>query len=285
MADCCWCRSRRRPCGHRDLVVQKELVWRDTHGTDSISLSVLHLFSAMTKESSDMGIRGTFAKRIGQAIVTIFIALSIDFVFFHLLPGDPVTFLSRNPNVGEAVQDRIIAEFGLDQPLHIQYFLFLGNFLTGNLGVSFHFQDNSGYAMPIQDLIGGRLANTLVLILPATIVSIATGIWIGKRAAWKRGQKTDFAALLLSLVTYSIPSFWLSMFLIMIFSVNLGLFPLTPWNPGLSPSDPIGFLADLFAHLMLPYGVLWFALIGVFALIMRNALLDVLSEDYMLTAK
>ncbi|UCE11833.1 MAG: ABC transporter permease subunit [Candidatus Thorarchaeota archaeon] len=226
-----------------------------------------------------MGLRGTVVKRIVQAIITIWIALSIDFIFFHMLPGNPASLLARNPNIAEIVQERVIQEFGLDQPMHIQYGLFLVNFISGNLGVSFHF------LVPVQDVIYSRLMNTVLLILPATILSIITGIWIGKKAAWKRGEKQDVVGLFISLVTYSIPSFWLSMFFIMIFSVNLHLFPLTPWNPAIGPQDTLGFWLNLFSHLVLPWAVLWIALIGVFALIMRNALLDVLSEDYMVTAK
>ncbi len=226
-----------------------------------------------------MGLRGTVAKRIIQAIITIWIALSIDFVFFHMLPGNPVSLLARNPNLGELVQERVIAEFGLDQPMLIQYGLFVRNFLSGNLGVSFHF------LVPVQEIIYQRLSNTLILVLPATIISILTGIWIGKKSAWRRGEREDVVGLLISLVTYSVPSFWLSMFFIMIFSVNLHLFPLTPWNPGTSPQDPLGYIMNLVSHMMLPWAVLWIAYIGFFALIMRSALLDVLSEDYMITAK
>ena len=226
-----------------------------------------------------MGLRGTVAKRIIQAVITIWIALSIDFVFFHLLPGNPASLLAGNPNLGDLVQERIVEEFGLDQPFHIQYGLFVRQFLSGNLGVSFHF------LVPVQEIIFSRLRNTILLILPATVISIITGIWIGKKAAWKRGEREDVTGLIISLVTYSIPSFWLSMFFIMIFSVNLHLFPLTPWNPALGPQDPVGFFVNLVTHLMLPWAVLWIAIIGVFALIMRNALLDVLSEDYMITAK
>ncbi|MHA3964521.1 MAG: ABC transporter permease subunit, partial [Candidatus Thorarchaeota archaeon SMTZ1-45] len=231
-----------------------------------------------------MGLRGTVAKRIIQAVITIWIALSLDFVFFHLLPGNPASLLARNPNLGELVQERVIEEFGLDQPLIVQYGLFVRNFLPaifgfGNLGVSFHF------LVPVEEIIYKRLLNTLVLVLPATIISIITGLWIGRKSAWRRGEREDVTGLMISLVTYSIPSFWLSMFFIMLFSVNLHLFPLTPWNPGTSPPDAIGFIVNMISHMILPWAVLWIALIGFFALIMRSALLDVLSEDYMITAK
>ncbi|MGY5876493.1 MAG: ABC transporter permease subunit [Candidatus Thorarchaeota archaeon] len=224
-----------------------------------------------------MSLRGTLVKRILQAVVTIFIALSIDFVFFHMLPGDPTTLLSRNPNVNT---DIIISQFGLDQPLHIQYWKFLTNFLTGNFGQSFHYHEFN-----MLDIIMGRLGNTLILILPGSIISILVGIWIGKKSAWKRGERMDIAGLFVALITYSIPSFWLSMFFIMLLAVNIPLFPLTPWVPIIASSNPLIAMLELVQHLILPWCVLTIALIGVFALIMRNALLDVLSEDYMVTAR
>ncbi|MHA1864728.1 MAG: ABC transporter permease, partial [Candidatus Thorarchaeota archaeon] len=225
-----------------------------------------------------MGFRGTIVKRIIQALITILIALSIDFVFFHMLPGDPASLLSRNPNVSDVVQEQIRAEFGLNEPLHIQYYLFLSNFLSGNLGFSFHFLE------PVQTIIIERLINTLILILPATILSIMIGIYIGKKSAWARGERKDVGGLIISLVTYSIPSFFLSMFFIMVFSVNLRMFPLTPWIPSATAGDPIAYFTDMIAHLVLPWLVALGGF-GGFALIMRNALLDVLSEDYMITAK
>lgn len=227
-----------------------------------------------------MGLRGTLAKRVVQAIVTIFIALAIDFIFFHMLPGDPATFLARNPNIPEAAQEQIIIAFGLDKPLPEQFFLFIVNFLTGNFGISFRYQTDVGV------LILHRLLNTLLLILPATIASIAIGIYIGKHSAWKRGERTDAIGLVISLLTYSIPSFFLSMFFIMLFAVNLGWFPITAIIPNIDfVSNPLVFTYEIVRRLILPWGVLTIALIGVFALIMRNALLDVLSEDYMITAK
>ncbi|MHA1850297.1 MAG: ABC transporter permease subunit [Candidatus Thorarchaeota archaeon] len=229
-----------------------------------------------------MALRDVLIKRIVQAIVTIFIVLAIDFVIFHILPGDPLTFLARNPNLTEVAQDQMIEQFGLDKPLYIQFILFLGNFLTMNLGMSFHFRADVG------PIILEHLGNTLLLVVPASLIAIAIGIWIGKNSAWRRGKPADFLGLLFSLITYAIPTFWLAMFFIMFFSFGLGWFPGTPGltTPGMDfTGNPLGLAVDMMSHLMLPWTVLIIAILGSFALITRNALLDVLSEDYMVTAK
>ncbi len=229
-----------------------------------------------------MALRDILIKRILQAIATVFIVLSIDFVIFHILPGDPATFLARNPNISAGAQEALIRQFGLDRPLWEQYILFLANFLVLNLGISFHYQTDVG------PVLLEHLGNTLLLALPATIVAIIVGIWVGKNAAWRRGGAADALGLLFSLVTYAIPTFWLAMAMIMVFSFGLGWFPATPGlvTPGLDHTgDPIGLIIDMIGHLMLPWTVLIIAILGAFALITRNALLDVLSEDFMVTAK
>jgi peptide/nickel transport system permease protein len=229
-----------------------------------------------------MALRDVLLKRIAQAIVTIFIVLAIDFVLFHILPGDPMTFLARNPNLTEVAQERLIEQFGLDKPLWEQFILFLGNFLSFRLGMSFHFREE------VAPIILHHLGNTLILVVPASIVAIVVGIWIGKNSAWRRGKAADLLGLLFSLITYSIPTFWLAMFFIMFFAFGLGWFPGTPGltTPGMDfTGDPIGLVLDMISHLMLPWTVLIVAILGSFALITRNALLDVLSEDYMVTAK
>ncbi len=229
-----------------------------------------------------MALRDVLFKRIAQAIVTIFIVLALDFVIFHILPGDPMTFLARNPNLTEVAQERLIEQFGLDQPLFVQFLLFLVNFLRLELGMSFHFKEEVG------PILIEHLGNTLILVVPASLVAIVVGIWIGKNSAWRRGRPADFLGLLFSLITYSIPTFWLAMFFIMFFAFGLGWFPGTPGliTPGADfTGDPLGLVADMISHLMLPWTVLIIAILGSFALITRNALLDVLSEDYMITAK
>ena len=230
-----------------------------------------------------MALRDQLIKRSLQAVVTIFIVLAIDFTIFHMLPGNILDRLARNPNISEAAQQQIIAKFGLDQPIIIQFFLFVFNFLQGDFGISFFFR------APIAPIITVRLINTLVLMIPADIIAIGIGIWIGKNAAWHRGKARDVIGLFVALVTYAIPGFWLAMIMLMIFGYDLQIVPTDTFNLVGSladfPGNPIGYIVNAFAHLILPMVTLIIVILGVFALIMRNSLLDVLSSDYMLTAK
>ncbi|MHA2384235.1 MAG: ABC transporter permease subunit [Candidatus Thorarchaeota archaeon] len=232
-----------------------------------------------------MALRELLAKRTVQAIITIFIVLAIDFIIFHMMPGSIIDRLANNPNLSQEAQLRIIQEFGLDQPLPVQFVTFIVNFLQGNFGVSFFY----GADWNIGSIISERLINTLVLMIPADILAIALGLWVGKISAWHRGKKRDVAGLLFALVTYAIPGFWLGMILLMIFGFNLQIFPTEPYNMVRSFSEfggnILGALADTVAHLILPIFVLVIVIFGVFATIMRNSLLEVLSEDYMTTAK
>lgn len=232
-----------------------------------------------------LALRELLAKRTIQAIVTIFIVLALDFAIFHLMPGSIIDRLARNPNLNEAVIEQIIRQFGLDLPLPVQFVRFVTNFLQGNFGVSFFY--GAGHDMGA--IIAGRLVNTLCLMIPANTIAIALGLWIGKNAAWHRGKLRDIIGLFVSLVTYAIPGFWLAMIAVLFFGFKLQLVPTDPYNLTRSyavyGSDILGFLTDAIAHLFLPVLILATVIFGVFTLIMRNSLLEVLSEDYMLTAK
>jgi len=232
-----------------------------------------------------IALRDLVAKRIVQAIITILIVLAIDFAIFHLLPGSILDRLARNPNLSEAVQQQIIRQFGLDLPLSVQFFAFIANFLRGEFGVSFFY----GAEWNVGTIITERLINTLVLMIPADIIAILLGIWIGKVCAWNRGKMRDVVGLLFSLIMYAIPGFWLAMILQLILGFQLQIIPTDPFNLVGSFSDYggdlLGFIVNAIAHLFLPIMVLAIVIFGVFTLIMRNSLLDVLSEDYMLTAK
>jgi ABC-type dipeptide/oligopeptide/nickel transport system permease component len=220
-----------------------------------------------------------------QAIVTIFIVLAIDFAIFHLLPGSIIDRLANNPNLSEAVTDQIIRQFGLDLPLSVQFIRFITNFLQGKFGVSFFYGETYNIGLIIVE----RLINTLVLMIPADIMAILLGLGIGKVSAWHRGKARDIAGLLFALVTYAIPGFWLGMILLLIFGFNMQIVPTDPYNFVRSFADADGnilvFLSNAVAHLFLPVLVLTIVIFGVFATIMRNSLLEVLSEDYMITAK
>ncbi|MHA2275312.1 MAG: ABC transporter permease, partial [Candidatus Kariarchaeaceae archaeon] len=231
-----------------------------------------------------MALRDLLLKRIGQAILTVFVVLVIDFAIFNFLPGNYIDLISQSPSVGGEAIQKMIESFGLNKPLAEQFLIFFSNFIQGNLGFSLW----SGEA--VLPLMIERLINTLILLLPADIIAITLGIWIGKQSAWRRGSFSDLFGWSLSLITYAIPTFWLGLTFLSVFGVNLQWFPIETYNfmnsiTEFEGSPPLEFIEYTILHLTLPLLVLIIAITGVFALIMRNSLLETLSEDYMVTAK
>jgi peptide/nickel transport system permease protein len=219
-------------------------------------------------------------KKLIYAAITIFAVLVFNYVLFRVLPGDPLVMLMRNPKTSPEMIEATKQLFGLDQPWYVQFFQYFRNMLTGDLGMSYYFKQ------PVGSVIGARIMPTIIMVGLAEIIAIITGIFLGIVAAWKRGTRIDVGTLGFSLVTYSIPTFWLGMVMIVVFSVSLHLFPTSGiLTPGMTYASISAFLADYTRHLILPMLTMSIVLIGEYALTMRNTLIDVLSEDYITTAK
>ncbi|MEM4065884.1 MAG: ABC transporter permease [Candidatus Micrarchaeaceae archaeon] len=138
--------------------------------------------------------------------------------------------------------------------------------------------------MPVLNLIIPAILNSLILGFPATLAAILLGIYTGKIAAWKRGTKTDSVVTNLSMTLYAIPGFWLAILMILLF-LHTGL-PLSGmYTYGISYNSNFGRIFDLLRHLFLPFITLTFVIFGSYTLIMRNSLTDVLTEDYIVTAR
>jgi len=218
--------------------------------------------------------------KIIYAVITIFAVLVFNYFLFRVLPGDPLAVLARNPKASPEMIEATKRLFGLDQPWHIQFFQYFRNMLTGDLGMSYYFKQ------PVAGIIGSRIMPTVIMVGLAEILAIILGIVIGIVAAWKRGTKLDIGTLGFSLVTYSMPTFWLGMVMVVVFSIGLHLFPTSGiLTPGMTYPTTAAMLADYIRHLILPMLTMSIVLIGEYALTMRNTLIDVLSEDYITTAK
>lgn len=187
--------------------------------------------------------------------------------------------LVRNPNMSADALQQINEMFGLDKPWYEQFYIYLRDLFHGNLGTSFI------YKRPVTEVIAERLPATLLLTFLAELVAILFGMLLGIIAAWKRGQKIDLVALTFALVTYAMPTFWLGIILMAFFSVTLQIFPTSGM---MSPTMAFASLGeqviDVAKHLVLPVLTLALVLTGEYALIMRNTLIDVLTEDYITTA-
>ena len=219
-------------------------------------------------------------KKLFQAIITVFFVLVINYFLFRVMPGDPMQMLMRNPKASAEAVEKTRALFGLDKPWYVQFGIYVRNLFRGDLGFSFL------HRKPVSQVIAARVLPTVLLAGLAELIAIVIGTLIGIIAAVKRGKRIDAVSLGFSLVTYSMPTFWLGILLVSFFSVYLHLFPTTGMmTPGASFSSLWALLQDTGRHLFLPVLTLSLVLIGEYALIMRNSLLDILTEDYITTVR
>ena len=216
-------------------------------------------------------------KRALFAIVTVFVAITINFFLFRVLPGSAVRNLSRVPNATPELQHALEAQFGLDKPLWQQYVIYVQQLLHGNLGVSFSNQQ------PVADNLKEALANTIPMVALGTIVAIVVGVVTGVFSAWKRGTKLDKVSTNIAIAFYSFPTQWLALVV---------LIYLAHWFPAHGRTND--FLinptwweheTDVLRHMALPSLVLALTLYGEYTLIVRSAMLETLGEDYVLTAR
>ncbi|NLY53421.1 MAG: ABC transporter permease [Firmicutes bacterium] len=202
-----------------------------------------------------------------RILVAIPLVLGISFVVFglmHLAPGDPVRILAGREATQEVI-DSISREWGFDKPFLVQYFVWLGRALRGDMGRSVISQ------LPVSFLIKSSLGYTLKLNFWATLLGLAVAFPLGILAAAKRQTWIDYTASALALVGMSMPGFWLSLVLIIVFAVKLGWFPTSG--------------TGTWAHYVLPAAALGFSWAAGLMRMVRTSLLEVLREDYVRTAR
>lgn len=219
-------------------------------------------------------------KVIIRAIV-FYIIVSITFVIPRLLPGGAFAYLAENPNISPELREALIKEFKLDQPLWEQYKTFIkGFFLHGNLGISFSRLE------PVSKVIMEALPWTIVLVTTSIIVSALIGILLGAVAAYKRGSALDSFLVTLVMFIRSMPSFWLGIVLLIIFGYYLGWAPLYgAYSYGAEYVSRVEFLKDVISHLWLPFVTLVILGFAGYFILMRNTMIDILGEDFILVAK
>ena len=197
------------------------------------------------------------------------------------MPGNVETIIAK-ANTSEAVKARLIAEAGLDQPITTQFGIYLGKLVTGDFGESFYTYDGSSDVLTI---IAGRLPNTVILLLCAEVVAILLGLLIGVICAQKRGSKLDTGLLSGSLVLYSMTTFWFAMLLIFLFCVTFRIFPTGGiTTPGTNYQGWM-HIQDYLRHMILPMLCMGLLMIGVYAVTMRSTMMNILTEDYINTAR
>lgn len=219
-----------------------------------------------------------WARRIAGSILVLFIVLVLNFLLFRLMPGDPVGTI-LDPRFSPEAKMELQRLYGLDKPLETQFILYMKQMVTFHFGLSFL------TARPIWEELSSRLPNTIALLGSALLLSAGIGTWLGIRAALQRGRWGERIVLWSGALSFSFPSFFLQLILLMAFAYALPLFPL---RGSVSIPPPQGFwvsIIDYVWHLMLPVGSLVLLSFGGWALYVRNLMVKVLGEDFIAMGK
>ena len=206
-------------------------------------------------------------KRLALTVPVMLGIATIIFVLMYAIPGDPVRLLMGQRGDPET-EAMIRAELGLDKPLHVQYFRFLGRLLRGDLGRSYRQRRD------VKEILFERLPATLKLGAAALCIAVFFGMAAGVIAALNRNKPVDGVVMVVSLVGISTPVFWLGLMLIVVFAVRLKWLPVAGYGSG----------GDL-RHLILPAVSLSLVYLGYIARITRSSLLEVIGMEFLRTAR
>jgi peptide/nickel transport system permease protein len=221
--------------------------------------------------------RGYLVSKLLQAFVTLLFVLTFNFFLFRVLPSNPVQLLARSEHLTPADVAEQMKILGLDQPLPRQYLTYLGQTLTGHLGVSLR------TAEPVRSIVASAIPPTLLLVGVGTLLATVLGVWMGIKGGWQRGSRFDTTTLYGSLILYSMPEGWLGMLLLLLFSGVLGWFPAGGYETG--GLTGLARAVDILDHLFLPCLTLTLGYIGSYEIIMRSSMIEAGHEDYVQTAR
>ena len=222
------------------------------------------------------------AKRLLWMIPVLLGITVIAFGIMHLAPGDITTLkTSMNPDTGAEAREQLREAYNLDEPLHVQYGLWLQRVVQLDFGRSF-----SGDRRPVMTKIGERLPVTLTINIAALLLILAVAVPVGVVSAVRQNTWVDRSLTVAVFLAFAIPGFWLALLLMVLFGVQLGWVPVS----GLQGYDyaqlsTLGKLADMAHHLILPVVVSAFAGVAAFSRYMRSNMLEVIRQDYVLTAR
>lgn len=204
-------------------------------------------------------------KRILSGIFTIWVTTIAVTLLIHLVPGDPVQIMyAQSQSTTPEQLEQIRHQLGLDRPIYEQYLMYMGRLLQGDFGTTIRGRQ------PVLELLLGRLPNTLLLAFSSLVITILVGVTAGFFAAHKRGTWVDTTLMTGAILGISIPSFWLGLMLMYIFSLRLGWLPVSG--------------TDL-KNLILPAMTLGLANAAAVSRLTRSSMLDVFTQDYIRTAR
>lgn len=236
---------------------------------------------------------GRISRKVLYSFATLIVVIAFNFFLFRILPGDPVRVIVRSPRLTREMREKLMVEFGLDKPVlfdmeslkegdllgafDTQFTAYVRELLRGNLGVSFRSRRD------VAEVLAERVWRTVVLVAAAEALALLLGLAFGLMSAWRRGTRLDTAILLSALFSWAMPNFFLGIILLIL---ARGLLPVGGMVvPGLRPEAGLVYWLDVGKHLILPTLTMTIVYTSSYVMIMRSSVVEVLSEDYILTAK
>ncbi len=220
------------------------------------------------------------AVKAGGALISLAMVVVLGFFSFRILPGaDPAINMTRGRRVSAEEVERLRRQFGLDQPLVVQFLRYVQDLFTGDLGYSYV------YNQPVTGLIADKVGPTLLLTGSAALISVALGLWLGQLAAWRRGSWFDKIQTGIALTFWSVPTFWLGLILLLVFGGMLHLFPAGGMTTAGTDYTGFGYLVDVLRHLALPVITMVAVVYAQYLMVMRASVLEEMSGDYLTTAR
>jgi peptide/nickel transport system permease protein len=223
---------------------------------------------------------GFLTRRLGAALLLVFLVLTATFFLLHLAPGSPLALVD-DPRIPEAQRLELVALWGLDQPIPVQYLRWLrGVAMSWDWGTSFLYQ------RPALGVVAQAVPNTLLLGLAALAVQLALALPLGVWAARRPGSRGDHLVRLGSLGLYSMPTFWLGLMALLFFAYHWQLFPPSHMQRvGAEDLSALARLLDLLHHLALPALVLGLSTAGAMVRFVRSGMLEVLPREFLQAAR
>lgn len=222
-----------------------------------------------------------FASHAGQYLLVVGLAVAINFAIPRAMPGSPLATIAGEEvgRLSQSQRQQVLEEYGLDQPLPVQFARYLGDVATGDLGRSFRDRGS------VSSKILGRLPWTLLLVGSGLVITTILGVTMGVRSGASRERRRDTKTLAFFLAMDSLPPFWVGMLLILVFGVWLGVFP-TFGATGLHLAEGLSANIRLVVrHLTLPLVTVVIAGLGQAFLITRYSMLSVMGQEYMVLAR
>jgi peptide/nickel transport system permease protein len=214
-------------------------------------------------------------RRLTQSALLLILVTTIAFALMHLAPGGPESVYALSPSMRAEDLARIRASYGLDQPLHVQFVKWAGGMLIGDWGRSYR------DSRPVREVILDRVPATLELTATALALAVLLGVGVGILGALRQYSLPDYLATIGAMIALSIPTFWFGLMVIFLFAERLDWIP----SGGRATLGAPFSLADRLHHLVAPAAVLGLVLVATWSRYTRAAMLEVIGQDYVRTAR